>query len=32
MVVTDADGKVVARTSGELTSDQLDELVATAGT
>lgn len=30
MVVTDAEGEVVARTSGELTSDQLSELVSLA--
>jgi cytochrome c biogenesis protein CcmG, thiol:disulfide interchange protein DsbE len=30
MAVTDAEGEVVARTSGELTSDQLSELVARA--
>jgi cytochrome c biogenesis protein CcmG, thiol:disulfide interchange protein DsbE len=30
MVVTDADGEVVARTSGELTADQLSELVSLA--
>ena len=30
LVVTDADGTVVARTSGELTADQLDDLVALA--
>lgn len=32
LVVTDADGTVVARTSGELTADQLDDLVALAAT